>query len=90
MSGIAIHLLQSTLFASVAAALAFALRQAPARARYWIWLGASVKFLLLFSLLISIGGSLAWRPMPGAQALAAYDAVDPPVEGIRMAIAAAP
>jgi bla regulator protein blaR1 len=55
------HLWQSTLFAAVAAMLTVALRKNQARVRYRLWLGASVKFLIPFSLLISLGGHLA-RP----------------------------
>jgi bla regulator protein blaR1 len=55
------HLWQSTLLAAVAAMLASALRKNQARVRYRLWLAASVKFLIPFSLLISLGGHLA-RP----------------------------
>ena len=55
------HLWQSTLFAAVAAILTLALRKNQARVRYRLWLAASVKFLIPFSLLISLGGHLA-RP----------------------------
>lgn len=49
------HLWQSTLFASLVALLCFALRKNRARTRYWLWLAASLKFLLPFSLLVSVG-----------------------------------
>ena len=55
------HLWQSTLFAAAAAVLALALRKNPARVRYRLWLVASVKFLMPFSLFVSLGGHLA-RP----------------------------
>ena len=55
------HLWQSTLFAAVAAMLTLAFRKNQARVRYRLWLAASVKFLIPFSLLISLGGHLA-RP----------------------------
>jgi bla regulator protein blaR1 len=55
------HLWQSTLLATVAAMLTLALRKNQARVRYRLWLAASVKFLIPFSLLISLGGHLA-RP----------------------------
>ena len=55
------HLWQSTLFAAVAASLTLSLRKNQARVRYRLWLAASVKFLIPFSLLISLGGHLA-RP----------------------------
>lgn len=53
------HLWQSTLFALGVAGLASALRGLPARTRYWMWLAASLKFLIPFSLLLSLGSSLA-------------------------------
>jgi uncharacterized protein (TIGR03435 family) len=52
------HLWQSTGFAAVAVLLALALRANHARARYWLWLAASIKFLVPFSVLAAIGSSL--------------------------------
>jgi uncharacterized protein (TIGR03435 family) len=52
------HLWQSTGFAAVAVLLALALRANHARARYWLWLAASVKFLVPFSVLAAIGSGL--------------------------------
>jgi bla regulator protein blaR1 len=54
------HLWQSTLFALAAGLLTLLLRQHHARARYWLWLAASVKFLLPFSWLVGLGSRLAW------------------------------
>ncbi len=53
------HLWQSTLFAVVAAIMTLVLRKNQARIRYRLWLAASLKFLIPFSLLISLGGHLA-------------------------------
>jgi len=53
------HLWQSTLFTVVAGLLTLALRKNPARTRYWIWLAASVKFLIPFSLLFGVGSHMA-------------------------------
>ena len=58
-AGLANHLWQSTIVASVAGALALILRRSRARDRYWLWLAASVKFLIPFSLLIDVGNRLA-------------------------------
>jgi bla regulator protein BlaR1 len=55
------HLWQSTLFAAVVALLTFGLRKNPARVRHWLWLAASVKFLVPFSLLVGIGSQFSWR-----------------------------
>ena len=63
--GLGNHLWQSTLFVCVVGLLAVILRKNQARARYWLWLTASVKFLIPFSLLVSAGSHFAW---PHAQA----------------------
>ncbi len=68
MAALGNHLWQSTVFAAVAALLALALRQNHARTRYCLWLIASVKFLVPFSLLVALGGYLGWlTPAPMAQ-----------------------
>jgi hypothetical protein len=51
---VANHLWQSTIFAAAAAVLTLALRKNHARTRYWLWLAASVKFLVPFSLLVGV------------------------------------
>src|SRR5579864_415825 len=56
------HLWQSTLFAIAAGLLTLLLRKHHARARHWLWLAASLKFLVPFSLLVSIGGRLSPEP----------------------------
>jgi hypothetical protein len=50
---IANHLWQSTLFAGTAGLLTLALRRNPARVRHWVWVAASLKFLVPFSLLVA-------------------------------------
>lgn len=63
------HLWQSTLFAVAAGLLTLILRKNHARARYWLWLAASVKFLVPFSILVDLGSRLAWsRAFAGTQA----------------------
>ena len=54
------HLWQSTLVAVAAGILTRVLRKHHARARYWIWLAASLKFLVPFSLLVALGRYLSW------------------------------
>lgn len=61
MNPIADHLWQSTLFAGVAGLVTLALRKNHARVRYGIWLTASIKFLIPFALLVSLGSQTAWR-----------------------------
>jgi bla regulator protein blaR1 len=55
---VADHIWQSTLFAALAGLLAVSLRQNHARTRHWLWMVASVKFLVPFSLVVAIGGRL--------------------------------
>ena len=55
LSPIANHLWQSTLFAGAAGLLTLALRKNPARVRHWVWVAASLKFLVPFSVLIALG-----------------------------------
>jgi uncharacterized protein (TIGR03435 family) len=49
------HLWQSTLVIPVAWLLTLVLRRNQARTRYWVWMAASLKFLIPFSLLAGIG-----------------------------------
>ena len=65
--GLANHLWQSTVVALAAALLTLPLRRNHARARYWLWMAASVKFLIPFSWLTAIGSHLSWL-RPAAQA----------------------
>ena len=55
------HLWQSTVCVFVAALLTLPLRRNQARVRYWIWLAASIKFLVPFSVLVALGNRFAWR-----------------------------
>ena len=52
------HLWQSTLFAAAAGLLTLALRNNRAPVRYWLWFTASVKFLIPFTLLLSLGSHI--------------------------------
>ena len=56
------HLWQSSCFGLLAGLLAFVLRTNSAKVRYWVWLSASLKFLLPFVLLVSLG-SVVPRPV---------------------------
>jgi bla regulator protein blaR1 len=58
------HVWQSTLFAAMAGLLTVVLRKNRAHTRYWLWLAASVKFLIPFSLLVGIGSHLGWLRVP--------------------------
>lgn len=61
------HLWQSTVFAAGAALLTLLLRKNHARTRYWLWLAASLKFLLPFALFVAIGTHLQWKQAPAPQ-----------------------
>ncbi|HEX4276292.1 MAG TPA: M56 family metallopeptidase, partial [Bryobacteraceae bacterium] len=56
------HLWQSTLFAGAVAVATLAMRKHSARTRYWFWLGASLKFLIPFSLLVWTGSRMQLPP----------------------------
>ena len=64
MLTIANHLLQSTVFAVAAGLLTLLLRNNHARTRYWIWLTASIKFLIPFSIFVELGHRLSWSTAP--------------------------
>jgi uncharacterized protein (TIGR03435 family) len=59
------HLWQSTVFAILAGLLTLAYRRNRAQVRYWLWFSASVKFLIPFSILLSLG-SLLGRSRPAS------------------------
>ena len=54
------HLWQSSCFVLLAALLALVLRKNPPKVRYWIWLSASLKFLVPLALLVSLGSAIPW------------------------------
>ncbi len=62
------HLWQSTAFAAVAALLALAFRKNSARVRHWLWMAASVKFLVPFALIATLGSRLGTWLIPRAPA----------------------
>jgi hypothetical protein len=64
LSPLANHLWQSTLFTAAAWVLTLVLRKNCAGVRYRIWLTASVKFLVPFSLLVNAGSQFEWRAAP--------------------------
>ena len=55
------HLWQSSLVVFAVWILTLALRKNRAAVRYWLWLAASVKFLIPFSLLVGIGSQFEWK-----------------------------
>jgi GWxTD domain-containing protein len=57
------HLWQSTVFAILAGLLTLAFRRNRAQVRYWLWFSASVKFLVPFALLLTLGGYLGRSPV---------------------------
>jgi bla regulator protein BlaR1 len=80
------HLWQSSIFALGIAALCLALRKNAARSRYWLWLAASLKFLVPFSLLVSLGQRIerptqepVLQPDRVQRVAAVYSPVDFPV-----------
>jgi uncharacterized protein (TIGR03435 family) len=68
LSPVANHLWQSTAVACAAALLTLVVRKNSARVRYWIWVFASFKFLVPFSLLMALGNQVHWRTAAPMQA----------------------
>jgi uncharacterized protein (TIGR03435 family) len=66
LSVLANHLWQSTLFAGLMMLLSLAVRKNRASTRHWLWVAASVKFLIPFSWLIALGSQLQWQNRPAA------------------------
>jgi bla regulator protein BlaR1 len=64
ISELANHLWQSTLFACAMGLLTLTLRRNRAAVRHGLWLAASIKFLVPFSLLIGLGNQVEWRKAP--------------------------
>ena len=60
VSAIALHLWQSSWFAGVAWLLALSLRKDSPRVRFWVWLAASIKFLVPFALLSWVGSQFVF------------------------------
>jgi beta-lactamase regulating signal transducer with metallopeptidase domain len=61
ISTFADHLWQSTLVAALAGLLTLAFRNNRAQVRYWLWLAASLKFLIPFTALTALGHQVGWR-----------------------------
>ena len=89
MNPIADHLWQSTLFAGIVWLLTLALRKNHARVRHGMWLTASCKFLIPFSLLIALGGQVHWRKAPAtvASGITVMDQVSQPFTATAAVIA---
>ncbi len=66
------HLWQSSCFVLLAGLLALVLRNNSPSVRYWVWLSASLKFLLPLALLVSLGSVVHW-PARHAISLPASD-----------------
>ena len=76
------HLWQSTLFVACAWLLTKALRKDGAHLRYWIWLAASVKFLIPVTLLTGLGsylGTHAVSVLPASSLLLVVQQVTAPL-----------
>jgi uncharacterized protein (TIGR03435 family) len=67
LSPVLTHLLQSTFCIFAAWLLTLALKSNRASVRYWVWLAASVKLLIPFSLLVSAGSKLGSRMLPARE-----------------------
>jgi uncharacterized protein (TIGR03435 family) len=61
---VANHVWQSTWFVVLVWLATMALRRNGARVRFWLWMAASVKFLLPLSMLVGLGQRFQWRSVP--------------------------
>ena len=79
------HLWQSTAVAGMALLLTLALKKNQARVRYWVWMIASTKFLIPFSLLMDAGqwmGSMIAAPIARPAAALAIEQVAMPIQNV--------
>src|SRR5262245_48447582 len=89
MNEISNHLWQSTVFTVVIALAAAAFRRNSPRLRYWLWLAASVKFLIPFSLIVSTGARIPIPPetlVPDAATVAQISVYFEPVSELPAAV----
>ena len=87
------HLWQSTVLIIAAWLLTFALRKNQAHTRYWIWLVASLKFLVPFSALITTGQYISARiatPISQPELSLIMERIARPVPATKSIVAAAP
>ena len=86
------HVWQSTVFVAGCGVLSVFLRRSHARVRHGLWLAASVKFLIPFSLLVSVGSRWAWTPSPAAEQsrVGLYSAIDQVSRPFTQTVAIAP
>src|SRR5262245_18522303 len=83
---------QSTLVAGVCAMLAFVLRHNSARFRYRLWLAAAMKFLIPFSLFVTIGHQFECHTPPAIthQPIAAVTEISMPFVATDRSVAVLP
>jgi uncharacterized protein (TIGR03435 family) len=73
MNAAANHVLQSTLFAVLASLVNLTLlRKNSPQARCWVWLAASVKFLIPFAALTALGGRFGFMRLAAPETQAAF------------------
>src|ERR1051326_2768327 len=66
------HLVESTLYAGAAALVTLAFRANSAQVRFWLWLSASLKFLIPFALLSIVGSHIrTWAPASSLEGIGA-------------------
>ena len=80
IGALANHLWQSTLFACAIGLLTVLLKSNRAAVRHGLWLAASIKFLLPFSVLIAIGSQMEWQKAPTVDQQQRQEAMEQVVE----------
>jgi bla regulator protein blaR1 len=76
MNALVAHLWQSTAFAALAWIFTLALRNYPARGRFWVWMAASIKFLVPFSMLTALGIHWTRPSSPGPRLRTIYSVIE--------------
>ena len=86
------HLWQSTVCVALAGLLVLMLRKNRPQVRYWIWLSASLKFLVPFGALSAIGRQVTWplaAPVMQPQVTIVIDAMSQAFSGPELPLASA-
>lgn len=76
LNALVTHLWQSTAFAVLAWIFTLALRNYPARARFWVLMAASIKFLVPFALLTALGIHCTRPNSPGPKLAILYTVIE--------------
>src|SRR5262245_1286454 len=80
------HLCQSTLFAAMVGLATLWLRKNSAQTRYWLWLAASVKFLIPLSILVIMGSHFGRHTVAAMEDSSVRALIEPVNQAFEMTI----